>query len=265
MNRLAKRFVVSFVLSMMIVFNFNSSILIGYYDSDKIPVYGYKIIQVYPHDTEAFTQGLVFKDGFLYEGTGLFRNSSLRKIDLESGKVLKIKKIPDRFFGEGITIFGDRIIQLTWKGNIGFVYNKNTFNLTDRFNYPYEGWGICQDGKYLIVSDGTSTIRFLEPDNFREISRITVQENGTPINNINELEYVKGEIYANIWQSEFIAKINPLNGSISGWIDLTGLLKMENVEKKVDVLNGIAYDRENDRLFVTGKLWPFVFEIELIK
>ena len=184
---------------------------------------------------------------------------------METGNVLQIRDNPDHFFGEGITIFKNRIFQLTWKSKTGFVYDKDTFNLLQKFHYPYEGWGITHDGKRLLVSDGTSTIHFLDPDTFEEIGKIKVNENGTPVTRINELEYIKDEIYANIWQTDLIAIINPLNGSITGWIDLKGILSDRDFIERIDVLNGIAYDEVRDRLFVTGKFWPHIFEIELIE
>jgi len=234
-------------------------------DINTVPVYSYKIIHTYDHDPDAFTQGLVFENGFLYEGTGLYECSSLRKVELKTGKVLQIKKISDQFFGEGITIFKNKIIQLTWQSNIGFVYDKNTFNLLKEFHYPYEGWGITHDGKRLIVSDGSSILHFLDPDTFEEIRYIKVFDKDKLITKINELEYIKGKIYANIWQTERIVIIDPLFGHVIGWIDLRGILNNVNTVKKIDVLNGIAYDTVNDRLFVTGKFWPNIFEIELIK
>ena len=184
---------------------------------------------------------------------------------METGNVLQIRENPDQFFGEGITIFGNKIIQLTWQSKIGFVYDKNTFNLLQEFHYPYEGWGITHDGKHLLISDGTSTVHFLDPDTFKEIGKIEVYENNTPVTRINELEYIKGKIYANIWQTDLIAIINPLNGSITGWIDLKGILSDRDFIERIDVLNGIAYDEVRDRLFVTGKFWPQSFEIKLVK
>lgn len=224
----------------------------------------YKIVNAYPHDRSAFTQGLVFENGALYEGTGLHGRSSLRRVELETGNVLQIQKLPGQLFGEGITIFGERIIQLTWQSGIGFVYDKNSFELLKEFHYSTEGWGITHDGKHLIMSDGTPTLRFLDPETLEEIGRIEVHDKDGPVTRLNELEYVRGEIYANVWQTDRIARIAPDTGEVIGWIELAGLLSPEDRSEPVDVLNGIAYDAENDRLFVTGKLWPRLFEIELI-
>jgi len=230
-----------------------------------IPVYTYQVLNTYPHDQSAFTEGLVFEEGVLYEGTGLYECSNLRRVELETGKVLQVRELPNQYFGEGITIYKNKIIQLTWKSNLGFVYDKSNFKLLQEFNYPTEGWGITYDGKYLLMSDGTSTLHFLDPETFEEISQIEVYENDVPVTKINELEYVQGEIFANIWLTERIARINPLTGQVTGWIDLKGILSPEDCNEKVDVLNGIAYDAKNNRLLVTGKFWPKLFEIELIK
>ncbi len=227
------------------------------------PVYSYKVVNVYPHDRNAFTQGLVFEKGVLYEGTGLRGKSSLRRVELETGRILQIKKLPEIIFGEGITVYKDRIVQLTLDSGHGFIYDSYSFELLDRFSYPNKGWGITHDNKRLIMSDGTSIIRFLDPEYFREICQIQVHDGSGEVKNLNELEFVKGEIYANVWQSDRIAKIAPDTGLVTGWINLKGLFSQEGPMKPVDVLNGIAYDSENDRLFVTGKLWPKLFEIKL--
>lgn len=228
------------------------------------PVAGYRIVNTYPHDPRAFTQGLVFADGVLYEGTGLRGQSSLRKVDLETGTILQVRQLPVRFFGEGITIYGNRVIQLTWRARVGFVYHKQTFQLLDTFNYSTEGWGITHDGRSLIISDGTSTLHLLDPQTFKEIGRLEVHTRDGPVSRLNELEYVQGEIYANVWKTDRIARISPQTGEVVGWIDLEGLLEPEDRYRRIDVLNGIAYDLKNDRLFVTGKLWPKLFEIELV-
>ncbi len=230
-----------------------------------IKVYSYKVVNVYPHDKNAYTQGLVFEDGVLYEGTGIRGKSSLQKIELETGNILKIRKLPDRIFGEGIVVCEDKIIQLTWKSGFGFIYDKYSFELLHKFSYHTEGWGITYDGEHLIMSDGTSTIRFMDPESLKKIERIQVCDNNGPVENLNELEYVKGKIYANVWKSDRIAIIAPDTGQVTGWIDCKGLFVPEGPRKPVDVLNGIAYDSENDRLFVTGKLWPKVFEIQVLK
>jgi len=232
--------------------------------SYDIPFYTYKVINIYPHDRNAFTQGLVYEHGFLYEGTGLRGYSTLRRVELETGNILKTHQIADQLFGEGITIYENKIIQLTWQSNIGFVYDKESFELLQEFNYPTEGWGITYDGKRLIMSDGTSTLYFLDPETFNEIGRITVSDDDGQVSRLNELEYVNGEIYANVWLTDYIARISADTGHVVGWIDLKGLLSPEDAGEAVNVLNGIAYDVQNDRLFVTGKLWPKVLEIVLI-
>ena len=231
---------------------------------DTVPIYTYKVVNTYPHDPNAFTQGLVFEDGVLYEGTGLRGRSTLRVVELETGDILQIRELPAQFFGEGVTIYGNRIIQLTWQSNVGFVYDKESFELLQEFNYPTEGWGITHDGERLIMSDGTSTLRFLDPETYEEVHRVEVLDRGSPVTRLNELEYVQGIIYANVWQTDRIAMIAPSTGQVVGWIDLEGLLGEEDRIQRVDVLNGIAYDAEDDRLFVTGKWWPKLFEIELI-
>ena len=231
---------------------------------DEPPVYSYEIVQAYPHDPAAFTQGLVFEGGFLYEGTGGYGSSTLRRVELETGAVLQLRELSDQYFGEGITVVGDTLIQLTWTTNIGFVYALHDFELLRDFTYSYQGWGITHDGSRLIVSDGTAALRFLDPETFEELSRVSVYDRSGPVERLNELEYVKGEIYANVWQTDLIARIDPQTGAVTGWIDLTGILDTTDRDDQVDVLNGIAYDEAGNRLFVTGKLWPRLFEIELI-
>ncbi len=233
--------------------------------SDTTAVYTYKLVNTYPHDRNAFTQGLAFENGVLYEGTGLRGRSTLRRVELETGNILQIRKLPPQFFGEGVTIYNSKIIQLTWRSNVGFVYDKESFKLLQEFNYPTEGWGITYDGKRLIMSDGTSTLHFLDPKTFKQIGRVKVYDKRGPVTKINELEYVQGQIYANIWPTDRIARIAPKTGQVTGWIELAGLLSLQDRSPLVDVLNGIAYDAENDRLFVTGKLWPKIFEIKLIQ
>ncbi|MFG6455848.1 glutaminyl-peptide cyclotransferase [Roseateles sp. BYS96W] len=227
------------------------------------PVQGFKVIHSYPHDPDAFTQGLFFLDGFLYEGTGLHGRSSIRKVELETGKVVQQVDLPGEVFGEGITLWGDRIIGLTWQDGIAFVLDLKTFKLWRKFSYPGEGWGLTNNGKELILSDGTPELRFLDPLTFKELRRVKVTADGRPIDQLNELEWVDGEVLANIWQTDRIARINPKTGHVTGWIDLTGLLPQRRGSD--DVLNGIAYDAAKKRLFVTGKLWPTLFEIQLQK
>ena len=233
--------------------------------ASETPVYTYNVINVYPHDRNAFTQGLIFEDGEFIEGTGLYRRSSLRRVSIESGNVLKYHELPPHLFGEGVTIYGNKIIQLTWKSNVGFVYDKDSFELLQEFNYPTEGWGITYDGKHLIMSDGTANLYFLNPETFEEGKRIVVHDITGAVDRLNELEYVDGQVFANVFQTDRIARINPETGKVIGWIDLTGILSREDRRTPVDVLNGIAYDAEKKRLFITGKLWPKLFEIELIR
>lgn len=230
----------------------------------QAPIYGYRVVNRYPHDPNGFTQGLVFVDGFLFEGTGLRGRSSLRKVDVITGKILQYRNLPAHFFGEGVTVYHNKVIQLTWRAHQGFVYDKDTFQLLGTFHYPTEGWGITHDGEHLIMSDGTSILYFLDPDTYKVKRRIKVRGPGGPVSNLNELEYVQGLILANIWKTDMIVQISPDTGDIVGWIDLRGLLGPEDRVQRVDVLNGIAYDQRNDRLFVTGKLWPRLFEIKLI-
>jgi glutaminyl-peptide cyclotransferase len=226
-------------------------------------VQAYRVIRSYPHDSAAYTQGLVYVDGVLYESTGLNGRSSVRKVRLETGEVLARTVVDPAYFAEGLAEWQGKLVQLTWQSGTGFVYDRATLTLKGTFTYPGEGWGLTHDGKRLILSDGTATLRFLSPDSFREIGRISVRDRGTPVPNLNELEFVRGEIYANVWHSNRIARISPATGEVLGWIDLTGLLPRGSVSNSEAVLNGIAYDSANDRLFVTGKLWPRLFEIRV--
>jgi glutamine cyclotransferase len=226
------------------------------------PVSSYKVVKIYPHDRAAFTQGLVYLDGVLYEGTGLNGKSSIRKVRLENGEVLQQQPLDARYFGEGIVVWGKTLIQLTWQSEIGFVYDLATFKPIKSFTYTGEGWGLTHDGKRLIMSNGTSTLRFLDPVTLKEAGKLTVRQGTRPVEHLNELEFVKGEILANVWQTDRIARISPRTGQVTGWIDLSGLLDPRDAHG-VDVLNGIAYDAAGDRLFVTGKLWPKLFELRL--
>ncbi len=231
-----------------------------------LPISRVQVLHVYPHDPNAFTQGLFFKDGFLYEGTGLNGRSSIRKVRLETGEVLQKRDLPEEYFGEGITWWGKQLIEITWQSQRGFTYNLETFAPEKSFGYPGEGWGITRNDKEIILSDGTPTLRFLDPQTMREAHRIKVTANGVPVEKINELEWVEGEIYANIWQTDRIARIDPQTGHVLGWIDLKGLLYFSDyVAGHTDVLNGIAYDAEKKRLFVTGKHWPKLFEVKVVK
>jgi glutaminyl-peptide cyclotransferase len=228
----------------------------------NLPVAGYRIQHVYPHDPGAFTQGLQYLDGVLYEGTGLNGRSSIRKVNLETGEVLQQRSVPAAYFGEGIVVWHKRLIELTWQSQVAFIYDRDTFNPTGTFHYEGEGWGLTHDGTNLIMSDGSAALRVLDPDTFAERRRINVSANGVPVRNLNELEWVKGEIFANVWQTNYIARVSPATGAVTGWIDLHGLLTAEEA-RRADVLNGIAYDAAHDRLFVTGKLWPKIFELTL--
>ncbi len=228
------------------------------------PEYGYRVVHVYPHDRTAFTQGLEYRGGFLYEGTGLEGRSTVRKVKLETGQVLQQIRVAPQFFGEGITVINQRIVELTWKAHAGFIYDQESFKQLRAFPYPGEGWGLANDGKQIYMSDGSAQIRIWDPVTLQEKKRLNVHDGPKPIERLNELEYVRGEIYANVWQTDRIVRISPLDGRVLGWIDLSGLLNEEDRSPEVDVLNGIAYDSFGDRLFVTGKLWPKLFEIKLV-
>jgi glutamine cyclotransferase len=236
--------------------------------SGPVPVYGYEVVRSYPHDRNAFTQGLIFRDGVFYEGTGLNGRSGLRKVKLESGEVLQAKPLPQEYFGEGITDWKGQIVQITWQSEVGFVYDMNTFEQTKRWTYTGEGWGLTHDDSRIIMSDGSAQLRFIDPATLKETGRITVRDANGPVERLNELEYVKGEVFANVWQTDRIARISPQDGRVTGWVDLSGLLtpaERAAADAAGGVLNGIAYDAAADRLFVTGKLWPRVFEIRLVK
>jgi glutaminyl-peptide cyclotransferase len=228
-------------------------------------VRSYKMIATYPHDTKAFTEGLEYRDGFLYESTGLNGESSIRKVELASGKVLKQMPLSTVYFGEGITFFGGRLFQLTYMSGIGFIYDSKTWAPLGNFHYPGEGWALTHDDKRLIMSDGSSALRFLDPATQRELGRIVVREGTRPIPNVNELEYIEGEVWANVWQTERIARIDPRNGQVTSWVDFTGLLKPSERTPDIDVMNGIAYDAQRKRIFVTGKRWPKVYQIQPVE
>ena len=225
------------------------------------PVAGYTVTKVYPHDPRAFTQGIEYRDGVLYEGTGLNGQSTLRKVELATGKVLQQVAVPPEHFGEGITSWGDTILQLTWQSQLGFIYDRSTFKQLRTFRYTGEGWGLTHNTTDVIMSDGSASLRVIDPKTMMEKRRLLVTDAGIIIRDLNELEWVNGEIYANVWQTNFIARISPASGKVLGWIDLTGLLPASDQRGGVDVLNGIAYDAAGRRLFVTGKLWPKLFEI----
>jgi len=229
----------------------------------KVPIYTYEVINAYPHDAKAFTQGLVFHQGDFYESTGLNGSSSLRRVEIKTGKVLKRIDVPTQFFAEGLALLNGRLYQLTWQAQRGFVYDIDSFNKLREFNYAGEGWGLTHNASSLIMSDGSNRIRFIDPDTFEVQRMITVQDGKSDITQLNELEYIKGEIYANIWMQDRIARIDPQSGKVNSWIDLSGLQPPEARSDPGAVLNGIAYDESSDRLFVTGKLWPKLFEIKL--
>jgi len=226
---------------------------------------GYQVVHVYPHDAKAFTQGLIFIDGHVYESTGENGRSSLRLVDLYTGQVLQKHDLSGEYFGEGLTDWGSSLVQITWTSHKGFVYDRFSFSQLKSFEYDGEGWGLTHDSMNLIMSDGTAYLRFLDPKSFREIRRLKViDENGNAVEKLNELEFVRGEIYANVWHSDEIARISPRTGKVVGWIDLRGILDPREVSDHEAVLNGIAYDAAGDRLFVTGKLWPKLFEIKIV-
>jgi len=229
------------------------------------PVYTFHIIKSYPHDPEAYTQGLIFRDGFLYESTGRNGRSSLRKVKLETGEVVQQLRLDSQYFAEGLASWRGRLIQLTWQSNIAFVYDAATFSVENTLSYSGEGWGLTEAGTRLIMSDGSDTLRLLDPATFRERGRLSVRDGRAAVHNLNELEFVNGEVYANIWHTDRIARISPDSGRVVGWIDLSGLLPRVYQLEAEAVLNGIAYDAAGDRLFVTGKLWPKLFEIKVTR
>nr|CAI78568.1 hypothetical protein [uncultured Aminicenantes bacterium] len=227
------------------------------------PIQRVQVVREYPHDPGAYTQGLLFDGGFLYESTGREGFSSVRKVDLATGAVVKIHRLAERFFGEGLALFGNNLIQLTWQSGEGFVYDKETFRLVREFRFEPEGWGLTSDGRRLILSDGTPQLRFLDPLSLEETGRLTVTDGGRRLQNINELEWVRGEIWANIWQSHYIVRIDPQTGRVKGWLDLEALAAANATLDIDSVLNGIAYDPKTDRIFVTGKLWKTLYEIRI--
>jgi len=228
------------------------------------PVYTYRVIAVYPHDATAFTQGLVFTGGVLYEGTGWYGASSLRRVELTTGAVLQQRNLGSQYFGEGIAVVSDTIYQLTWQNNVAFTYNRATFTPLGAFTYTTEGWGLAYDGQRLIMSDGSATLFFRDPATFEVVSQTQVTDAGLPVTMLNELEYINGEVWANVWMTDRIARIDPATGRVTGWIDLTGLITPHpRLSDSNAVLNGIAWDETEGRLFVTGKRWPALFEIEV--
>jgi glutaminyl-peptide cyclotransferase len=230
----------------------------------KVPVYGYKVVKDYPHSTDSFTEGLVLNNGMLYEGTGLYKQSRLIKSELSTGQVVAERKLEPQYFGEGVTVLGDQLYQLTYVSNAGFVYDKNTLKQQKTFDLPTQGWGLTTDGKELIESNGSASLLFFDPDTMKLTHFVTVNDYQGEIGNVNELEYVSGVVYANIWQKDCIAMMSPKDGSITGWIDLTGLNPYGDSAQEEFVFNGIAYDPSSRHLVVTGKCWPKMFEIELV-
>lgn len=229
-----------------------------------LPIYIYEIRQTYPHDPQAFTQGLLYRDGFLFESTGRYGASTIRKVDLQTGAIVQSVALPDTLFGEGLTDWNDTLISVTWHSGTGFVLSMEDLQPVAIFEYPGEGWGLARSDQHIFLSDGTAELRVLDPETMAETRRIRVTAEGSPVTRLNELEWVNGEIFANIWQTERIARIDPDTGEVTGWIDLSGLLDTPPIAGgDPDVLNGIAYDAAADRLFVTGKLWPRLFEIEV--
>ncbi len=229
-------------------------------------VYGYRVVNVYPHDTDAFTQGLFFRDGELYESTGLRGQSSIRRVSLTTGEVTRRYDLPDRYFGEGIVDWGDRLISVTWRSGRGFIFAIDSLEQQGSFLIAGEGWGLTRDDSQIIMSDGTDVLRFLDPKTFGEIGRVSVSLRDRSVRNLNELEWVDGELFANVWQTDWILRIDPRSGVVTGVVDLSGLLPdADRIPGHTDVLNGIAYDAASKRLFVTGKRWPKLFEIELVE
>jgi glutamine cyclotransferase len=231
---------------------------------NSAPVLRCEVVASHPHDPGAFTQGLVYDDGFLYEGTGRNGESSLREVELETGRVVRQIDLDQRYFGEGIAVVGNEIYQLTWRSRVGFVYDKNTFRRLREFQYTGEGWGLTFDGQHLVMSDGTETLRFYDPKTFREVRRVRVTDGGGRLGNLNELEYAGGFLYANLWHSEYVVKISPQSGAVVAWIDLRGLLPPGERPREESVLNGIAYNAERGRFFLTGKYWPTLFEVRFV-
>ena len=257
--------IIILIVTFVILFSLSTIVWLSDNPVNTEPVhYTYNIIKIYPHDDTAFTQGLIFENGILYESTGLYGHSSIRRVEIETGSILQLFSLRNEFFGEGIAIFEDKIIQLTWRNNRGFVYDKQSFELLQEFEYPFEypteGWGLTYDGSRLIMSNGSATLFFLDPKTFTQVGQIEVYDE-EPVTYLNELEYIEGKIYANVWYEDKIAIINPQTGQVTGWINLEGIYDSTN-QYPGNVLNGIAYNE--NRLFVTGKNWSQLFEISII-
>ena len=234
-------------------------------DSVKTPVYGVKVVNTYEHDKQAFTQGLLYDNGLLYESTGVRGRSTMRKVKLETGEVLQKVKLPASLFGEGLALWEEQFVQLSWQAGVALVYDKESFKLSHVFRYKGEGWGLTNNKDGFIMSDGTADLRFMDPKTFQEVKRITVTDAGNKVKNLNELEYINGEIYANVWLTNKIAKIDPNSGKVLAWIDLSNLVPAGYKNNPDAVLNGIAYDSKRKRFFVTGKLWPKLFEVSFLE
>lgn len=234
--------------------------------SDIVPKrYGYKVVKTFPHDKGAFTQGLVYDNGIFFEGTGQVNTSSLRKVKIETGEVMNQLNLESPLFGEGIAIVGEKIYQLTWESKVGFVYDKSTFKLINKFYYQTEGWGLTTIGDKLVMSDGSNILYFIDTATFGIISKLEVYDNKVKVSKLNELEYINGEIWANVWQTDLIARIDPKTGKVLGYINLANILPTADKDSNTDVLNGIAFDQAGKRIFVTGKNWPKLFQITLVE
>lgn len=260
----SRRHVLLCALAVAVACGLAAAISPGIAAQGSTPIASYRVINVYPHDSNAYTQGLIYRDGFLYESTGLRGSSTLRKVTLETGEVVQQRRIDQAHFAEGLSDWKGQLVQLTWQSNVAFVYDLVSFAPRRTFSYTGEGWGLTRDDSRFILSDGTSQLRFLDPETFRELGHVTVTDGTTRIGDLNELEYVRGEVYANVWHTDRIARISPQTGRVIGWIDLRGLMSSGYQLEPEAVLNGIAHDAARNRLFVTGKLWPRLFEIEVI-
>ena len=261
---LVHRLSVLALVVLMVLFSGRAPGFAAWQAAASLPVFGYTVVHTFPHDRDAFTQGLEVVDGIFYEGTGLNGRSSIRKVKIDTGEVIQKRDVPAQYFGEGITVRGSELFELTWQSGVALVYDKQTFMPKRQHTYTGEGWGLTQDRSSLIMSDGTEFLRFLDPATFAEKKRIRVTAAGQPLKELNELEYVKGEVFANVWQTDYVARVDPATGVVSGYIDFRGLLTPRERDG-TDVLNGIAYDEATDRLFITGKLWPRVFEVRVTR
>jgi glutaminyl-peptide cyclotransferase len=241
----------------------SASVLHSLTTGASAPTFGYEIVKAFPHNPLSYTEGFMFQDGTLFESTGGYGQSEVREVNLETGRATKLFALPKEYFGEGLTVYQNTLLQLTWQSEVGFIYDIDSLALEKVFSYRGEGWGITFDGQRLIVSDGSSNLQFWNPQTLSPTGSVQVTDQGRLIHNLNELEYIQGQIYANIWQTDRVAIINPQDGRVSAWLDLSGLLQTTDFRGQADVLNGIAYDQQNERLFVTGKLWPYLFQIKL--